>query len=256
MKKQNNDSIFLFVWQLAAHISIIPMIMFASGYHYAIALLVYVITGLIGVTVTYHRLLSHRSFVAPMWFEYFGTLCATWGIVGSSLGWCSNHLQHHRYSDKPNDPHSPHQMPWWKVQWFSMFSEQLMIAPSLARSKFHMFVHKHYFRILFGIVLVLALIDPFAIVYALLFPSMVLWNAGSLINNVTHLVGYRPYETSDKSTNNIILGYLVFGEGWHNHHHKYPRSYRFGEKWWEFDPGFYIIKLVKKDDENKVLRPH
>ena len=255
MKKQNNDSIFLFAWQLAAHISIIPMIMFASGYHYAIALLVYVITGLIGVTVTYHRLLSHRSFVAPMWFEYFGTLCATWGIVGSSLGWCSNHLQHHRYSDKPNDPHSPHQMPWWKVQWFSMFSEQLMIAPSLARSKFHMLVHKHYFHILFGIVLVLALIDPFAIVYSLLFPSMVLWNAGSLINNVTHLVGYRPYETSDKSTNNIILGYLVFGEGWHNHHHKYPRSYRFCEKWWEFDPGFYIIKLVKKDDENKVLRP-
>ena len=254
--KHNKDSIGLFIWQLFAHLSIIPMIMYGTMVEYAIAIGVYIMTGLFGVTITYHRLLSHRSFKTSKWFEYFGTLCATWGVVGSSLGWCSNHLQHHRYSDKPNDPHSPYQDPWWKVQWFSMFSEQLMIAPSLARSKFHLFVHRYYFYALFFIVIGLWLINPFAVVYAFLFPAAILWNAGSLVNNLSHSVGYRTYETSDHSTNNFILGYIVFGEGWHNNHHKHPRSYNFGEKWWEFDPGFYIIKLIKHDDENQVLRPN
>ena len=246
--KYNKDSTYLFLWVVLSHLSIIPMIMFATPFHYAVAFAVCSLTG-ISVSIFYHRLLSHRSFKTSKWIEYVGTIIASYGIVGSSVGWCSTHIQHHKYTDKPNDPHSPHIMPWWKVQWFSMFVEQLVVVPYLVRSKFHMWIHYNYFILITVILLVLIIIDPFLAIYAFLFPAMMLWNVGSFINVFAHNFGYRTYETANHSTNNFILGYILFGEGWHNNHHNTPKSPSFGEKWWEFDLAFQVIKLIRHRDE-------
>ena len=70
---------------------------------------------------------------------------------------------------------------------------------------------------------------------------MLLWNAGSAINTVNHLSGYRNFETTDQSKNNFILGYLAWGEGWHNNHHHNQKKFHFQCKWWEFDLSGFII---------------
>jgi stearoyl-CoA desaturase (delta-9 desaturase) len=69
---------------------------------------------------------------------------------------------------------------------------------------------------------------------------------GSFVNTINHKYGYRNIKTSDNSVNNIILGYLSSGEGWHNNHHATPSNPKFGKKWWEFDLGYYIIRAIKQ----------
>jgi stearoyl-CoA desaturase (delta-9 desaturase) len=73
-----------------------------------------------------------------------------------------------------------------------------------------------------------------------------MWHAGSFINTVNHMLGYKTNTIKDSSTNNFFTGYLVSGEGWHNNHHAAPADAQFGKKWWEFDLGWQVIKLVRK----------
>jgi stearoyl-CoA desaturase (delta-9 desaturase) len=120
-------------------------------------------------------------------------------------------------------------------------------AVDLLRDKFHLFVHQQYFLIHLGIAVILCIIDPFAVVYAYLVPMALIWNAGSAINTVNHKLGYRNQETRDNSTCNILTGYFVFGEGWHNNHHAEPASENFKRKWWEFDLGYQLICLLRKN---------
>ena len=97
----------LLILQIAAHLSFIPMIMYGEWYHWAIAFFTYFVTGCFGMTMTFHRLLSHKSWNAPKWFEIFGTLAGTYGLTGSSIGWVAVHREHHHYTDQERDPHSP-----------------------------------------------------------------------------------------------------------------------------------------------------
>jgi stearoyl-CoA desaturase (delta-9 desaturase) len=83
---------------------------------------------------------------------------------------------------------------------------------------------------------------------AYLVPAMILWNAGSFINTLTHMTGYRNHETNDNSTNIPLLGILMWGEGWHNNHHWQPSNASFKFKWWEFDLGGWFITLL--EDKN------
>jgi stearoyl-CoA desaturase (delta-9 desaturase) len=243
-----SDSQKLFIAQLLCHLSIIPMILYASINDWLISLTVYFFTGCIGMTVTYHRLLSHKSWNSPNWFKVFGTLCGTLGLTGSSLGWVANHRKHHRFTDVDGDPHSPHVTKWYRVQWLSMFmaKAELIYVKDLLRDPVQLFFHKHYWTVNFSYVLILLIIDPFAIVYAYMFPAAVLWNAGSFINTLGHMFGYRRYKRLDQSTNNALLGYIVWGEGWHNNHHGDPGNPNFSRAWWEVDIGYWTILCLKK----------
>ena len=89
------DSYLLFAFQLISHLSLIPMFMYGEWYHWTIAFFVYFVTGCFGMTITFHRLLSHRSWNAPRWFEQFGTLAGFYGLVGSPIAWVAVHKEHH-----------------------------------------------------------------------------------------------------------------------------------------------------------------
>jgi len=239
--------LFIFVSQIATHISIIFMILWASYEHYLVSLMVFFFTGCVGMSMTYHRLLAHNSWTAPRWFEILGTLCASVGLTGSSLAWCSVHREHHQNTDKPNDPHTPIHSPWWKVQFLSMFH-----APNLRFMKYklqdplHKLVHKHYIWIQLIYLSFLILLEPFSVVYAYLFPAAILWNSGSAVNTIGHLFGYTNFQTKDNSKNNLLLALLTWGEGWHNNHHHRPQNKYFGVKWYEIDiAGLCIIALQK-----------
>lgn len=247
------DQISLFIFQIVAHIGLIWGIFNFHWYEWFVVLFVYFLTGCLGVSITYHRLLSHAAFESKYaWWEKVGTGLAAWGLVGSSIGWVNTHKNHHRYVDKEGDPHSPGVLGFMKVQWFSMFltPKNLRLVVRMVRDEFHQKIHKGYFLTHY---LVFVFLWAFfgwhitALVY--LAPAAVLWNAGSLINTWGHtkFLTYRNHDTPDSSQNNYLLGYTVWGEGWHNNHHNKASKSYFGEKPWEFDlSGWIIDKFLRK----------
>ena len=235
----------LLIAQIICHLSIIPMLIWAEVSHYFIALLVYFFTGCIGMSMTYHRLIAHRSWQAPRWLEIFGTLCATIGLTGSSLAWCSVHREHHEKPDTKTDPHSPKFKKWWHIQFFSMlYQPKIRLIRDKLKDPFHSFVHRNYFYINIFYGLGVCFLDPFALVYAYLFPATILWNCGSAVNTIGHLWGYKNFKSENNSRNNPLLALITWGEGWHNNHHWKPKKFYFGVKWYEVDVTGTLIYLL------------
>lgn len=244
----------LFLSQLTAHVATVYWL-FSDWFtltNFALVFLVYFFTGCIGMSVTYHRLLTHRSFKTSKVFEYFGTLCATVGLTGSSLSWTAAHRLHHSRADRPGDPHSPGILGYIRAQWFSMFSSLKISRSPLIKDIFHVWLHKNYLLINATWAMLLLLCGGWwAVTVLYLVPACLLWNAGSLINTVCHTswLGYKNYSVGDNSINNPVLGIFMWGEGWHNNHHRYQNKPNIGQHWWEIDVGYSVIKLVKKNSE-------
>lgn len=252
MKKLNpwyKSSLFFF--HILTHLSVIPMILFGDWYHWVLAIIMYFVYGCLGVAITYHRLISHKSFIAPKWFIKLGMLSGTLCGVGSSIQWTAVHRNHHRFSDTTDDPHNPHGglKNFLKMQFLTMLvPSNHKYVVDLLRDPMHVWFHKHYWKIHLVFACILVLIDPFALVYAYLFPCFVFWHVMSALGTFAHVrnFGYQNYETKDQSTNLWFLGWFTFGEGWHNNHHAKPADYKFGRKKYEVDLGAFIIDLIKK----------
>ena len=226
------------------------MLVYATGVEWAIAVGMYYLFGCWGVAITYHRLISHKSFTAPKWFKFIGMIFGSLGGVGSSIEWTAVHRDHHRHTDTEKDPHNPAGSIWrfLQMQFFAMLvPSSPRYVPDLLRDPLHQKFHKYYWLIHFVYACVLLLLDPFAIVYAYLFPCVVLWHVMSSLGTFAHtpLFGTQPISQKDKSTNLWILGWFAFGEGWHNNHHSEASNYRFGRNKYEFDLSSHIINLVK-----------
>lgn len=225
----------LLFFQILAHLAFIPMIMHGLWWQWCIAFFIYFLSGCFGMTMTYHRLLSHRSWKAPRWAEILFSLFATIGLTGPAISWVAIHGQHHAYSDTPDDPHSPIHKGWFAAHYLSMFSPvKLKFAARLLKDKFFLFQHKFYFEINIVYAIILYLIDPMAVIYAWLVPAAILWNGGSSIISISHRDG--------KVYNDLPLALLVWGEGYHLNHHKNAGLWRFG-KW---DLGGFFIGLIRK----------
>jgi fatty-acid desaturase len=223
------NSYTLLLAQIITHLSLIPMLLYGRPLHYFIAVLVYFASGCVGMTMTYHRFLAHRSWMAPRWFEYFGVFFATIGMTGSAISWVAVHRKHHRYTDEQDDPHSPAHKGFFYCHWLSMFSPvEVRYVTDLARRPLYAIQHRFYFYINFIYAIALFYMDPFAVVYAWLVPSCILWNAGSSIVTLSHIFGSNPHGLKCHARNNWLLALLVWGEGWHNNHHAKPTNASFG----------------------------
>jgi fatty-acid desaturase len=121
----------------------------------------------------------------------------------------------------------------------------LKLVRDLIGDPWHRFCHRYYWGIHLMYASTLFLIDPKAVIYAHLLPACFLWQAGSGLNTMGHLFGYRNYKTRDHSRNNFLLAFLMWGEGWHNNHHAYPRRKYFGLKWYEFDLSGCFIFIIE-----------
>jgi fatty-acid desaturase len=241
----------LFAIQLIFHISAMWWLIFIgiSLNDLMLMSVVYFFTGCIGMSVTYHRLLTHRSFRTTRFFELFGTLCATLGVTGSSLSWTAAHRQHHSSADQPKDPHSPIVLGYFKAQFLSMFSVVDVKRSPVVRDKAHIFFHRYYLHInLIWAAYLFLIFGMWGLMTLYIMPAVILWNAGSLINTVCHTkwLGYRRYNVRDASVNNPALGVFMWGEGWHNNHHRFQSRPNIGERWWELDIGYYVIKMIRR----------
>ena len=118
----------------------------------------------------------------------------------------------------------------------------------MLRDKFQVWVHTNYYRIVWGVILVTALINWQIAVGLILIPMITGIHQEACVNLFCHWngLGYRNHEIKDNSTNVPLLGYFAWGQGWHNNHHKHPANFSFGEKWWEFDPCMIFYPILKR----------
>ena len=239
------NSCTLFIAQLAAHTAFLFLVFSGSLWEWSVVLLVYFFTGCVGMTATYHRLLSHGSWKCLKVIEYFGVLCATIGLTGSAVSWVAVHRKHHLFADSEKDPHSPDFKGFFYCHWLSMFEKvEVRYVTDLLKKSFYVFQHKYYFHINLVYAFFLFMIDNRALLYAWLVPSCLLWNAGSSIVTLSHLYGSNPHKLKSKAKNFWPLALLVWGEGWHNNHHASPGKSNFSEKFYQIDIGFWYIYLA------------
>jgi stearoyl-CoA desaturase (delta-9 desaturase) len=217
-----------------------------------------------GVTVGYHRHLTHKAFETYRPIRLLLAICGSIAGQGAVIRWCATHRRHHQTSDHEGDPHSPHLFGeraidilrgMWHAHMGWLFHRD---ADNTANSVKDMtsdpamlWIDKLYFFWVF-----LGILLPGAVVGAWTgtwhgFVSGAIWGGLARIglmqhvtwsiNSVCHVWGAREFHTRDHSVNNWICAVLALGEGWHNNHHAFPTSARQGLRWWQFDSSWLII---------------
>lgn len=239
----------LFYFQCVAFIGLLALVFFGSAYDLIMTVIMYVLMNSIGQGIVYHRLITHRSFVSPRWFLLFGSAVTTLAGLGSGLAWAANHLQHHRFSDATEDPHSPHNDSKWKIYTQSMAKPvNIRYAAPFLKDSTLVWFHEHYWHVHLAWIAVLATVYPFGLISLYLAPAHLSWIVSCCFNIYCHQHGYRNFDTRDHSTNNPWVAVPTFGEGWHNNHHKDPGNWTTQVRWWEIDMLSWVIRLVRKND--------
>jgi stearoyl-CoA desaturase (delta-9 desaturase) len=221
----------------------------------AVCLFLHWLTGGIGICMTYHRLLTHRSFATrPKWLEYVLTILGTCASEGGAIGWVADHRRHHAHSDDEHDVHSPNRgfgwahMFWWMTPDItSIHSPEYYAkwAPDLTKDRVHVWLDRYHFvfPLLMGLGLYAVGGMPW-LVWGTFVRSITVLHTTWLVNSATHIWGYRTHETRDSSTNLWWVALLTYGQGWHNNHHAFQTSARHGLRWWEIDMTYWAIRLM------------
>ena len=212
-------------------------------------LVMYVLIAL-GVTIGYHRMLTHRSFQPHPVVKFIFLVLGSMALEGSAIEWAATHVKHHAQADREGDPHSPvdgffHAHLGWLFK--DDIADPNVYCRHLLQDPIVMFVSRTFL-----LWVVLSLLIPFAIggwtgllwagLVRIFLNHHVTWS----VNSVCHTFGKREFETNDQSRNEWIVGLLAMGEGWHNNHHAFPRSAFHGLHWWQFDLSGYIIWTLER----------
>jgi len=237
------------------HLGAVAALFFFTWKALFISVLLWWISGSLGIGMGYHRLLTHRGYKTPKWVEYLLTLCATLALEGGPIFWVATHRIHHQYSDQAGDPHTPLDGKWWAhMGWIltgkSMHHDTTTLAryvPDLAKDNFHVWITKFHYVPMIVLGLVLLVVGGLPLVLWCIFLRTVIGlHCTWMVNSITHTWGSRRFLTRDLSTNNWWVALFTFGEGWHNNHHAHPVSARHGIAWYEVDLNWYGIWALKK----------
>lgn len=268
---------------LLALLAFVPWFFTWSGLVLAIA--GHFLFGMLGITIGYHRLLTHRGFTCPKWLEHSLALLGICNLQDSPARWVAIHRMHHQHSDKQPDPHSPLASFLWghmgwvvcrhrdldKTSHYERYVRDLLRDPFYLRLErksgwFLIYVTHAVAIVLAGFVFGMLVSGGQASeafryaaswgVWAVAVRTVFVLHGTWSVNSVAHLFGYRNYETRDESTNNWFVALISHGEGWHNNHHAEPRSAAHGHKWWECDMSWWVIRTWERIGLAKdVVRP-
>lgn len=230
---------------------------------FAIAFAAFYVWHALGVTIGYHRLISHRSFSCPKFVEYFWVMAGYLAWEGSPIWWATIHRAHHKYTDTPLDPHSPKyglksaHSGWIAHRAYPEHINPQSQAKDLISDPLYKFLDRNgnwsqahttafAIGILFRLILLVAFGWPIALASAL--AGFAVLQIPLMLNVVCHIpkLGYKTYATKDDSVNVWWVAVLAMGEGWHNNHHASPGSAKTGMRFFEFDLSWMIIVLMKK----------
>ena len=211
-----------------------------------------------GVTVGFHRMLTHRSFRPHPVIKCLLLILGSMSLEGGALQWAATHLKHHALADREGDPHSPiegfmHAHLGWIFA--DTEADPRVYCRNLTQDRLVVFISDTF--LLWA---VLAVAIPFGVggllggwpgaltgllwggLVRIFFTHHVTWS----VNSVCHVFGKRAFATNDRSRNEWVVGLLAFGEGWHNNHHAFPRSAFHGLRWWQFDLSGYFIWTLER----------
>ena len=236
----------------------------------AVFLICYMLTGF-GVTIGFHRHLTHRAFKAKPWVRGTLAILGSAAIEGPVIAWVADHRKHHAFADVEGDPHSPHvdhgvglkgalrglfhaHVGWLFIHTHRGNKERY--APDLMKDPLIRWIDRR-----FVLWVVLGLLFPFALgglyggsldaaLTGLLWGGavrmLVVHHVTYSINSLCHFFGNQAFDTGDESRNLAWLSFFTFGEAWHNNHHAFPTSYEHGMRRWQFDPSRYVIRGLEK----------
>lgn len=241
-------------WMTLMHVGALAAPFFFTWQAAGVALLLHWLTCSIGICLCYHRTLSHRSLKLRGPAKFMGLYAAAIAAEGSPLRWSMVHRIHHGHSDEPGDPHSPLEGKWWShLLWMFIDTDPELeqeayrqYVPDLMKDRMVMFFEKTWF---FWSLATAAGLYAFGglpmLLWGVCVRMVVAYHSTWFVNSATHLWGYRNYQTTDESRNLWWVAILSYGEGWHNNHHAHPRLARAGHRWWEFDPTWCAIWLLR-----------
>ena len=237
-----------------------------------LAILGLYVFGTLGISLCFHRMLTHRGVVCPKWFERSLAILGLCCVQDTPARWVGMHRRHHEHADEQPDPHSPLAGFFWAhIGWMVFRNRDLTrlrlvsrYAKDIVRDPFYAWLEKDFRWVR---VVLISWVSFFAsgflvelvqkrsgldaiqfgfsvLIWGVFVRTVLVWHITWSVNSVTHLWGYRNYETDESSHNNLIIGFLSNGEGWHNNHHAAPGSARFGWRWWELDATWLTIRLL------------
>ena len=222
-----------------------------------------------GITAGYHRYFAHRAYKTSRVGQFILAWLGCSAMQRGPLWWAAHHRGHHRYSDTPKDPHSPHETSFWWAHLGWVMTEEHNEAPWETIQDFCRFPelrlldHLHWVP---GIVLAVACYTIGAVVggwrgdlstfflqgqgwtclvWGWLISTVLTYHATFSINSLSHLWGKRRYATDDDSRNNAVLALITLGEGWHNNHHHFQSSANQGFFWWEIDISYTTLRALQ-----------
>ncbi len=212
----------------------------------------------IGVTVGYHRMLTHRSFTPHPVVKFILLVLGSMALEGDAITWTATHTKHHALADRPGDPHSPldgffHAHLGWVFA--EPDADPEVYCRHLLRDRMVVFVSRtHLLWVALALAIPCAIGGAFGgwlgaltgLLWGGLVRQFLTHHVTWSVNSICHTFGKRAFETNDASRNEWLVGLLAFGEGWHNNHHAFPRSAFHGLRWWQFDLAGYVIRLLER----------
>ncbi len=211
----------------------------------------------ISMTAGYHRLFTHRAYACRGAVKFFFLCFGAASVQNAVLKWAADHRRHHEFTDSARDPYTIKNGFWWAhIGW--IIEKELPFDPSdpivadLAKDRLVMFQYRWYL--------------PLAVFFGALFPTAIaaLWSdtmGGFLVggaarlmleyhsifsvNSFAHTFGSQKYTTRSSARDSWWVSLITLGEGYHNYHHRFPRDFRNGVCWWQFDPGKWFVQCLE-----------
>jgi fatty-acid desaturase len=257
-------------FHLLALLACVPWLFSWSGLAWAVGGLY--LFGTLGVNIGYHRLLTHRGFACPRWLEHSLSVLGACCWQGTPMSWVAVHRMHHQHSDGHGDPHSPRASFFWShMGWFLIYDPAIYnvatydrYARDLFQDRFNKWLERPRVWRAIHLAQWAAFLAAGALagglgtwsvrgavqlglswlVWGVFLRTVAVWHITWSVNSVTHLWGYRNFDTQDGSRNNWLVGLVSNGEGWHNNHHAEPRCAAHGRRWWELDVSYLTIRAL------------
>jgi stearoyl-CoA desaturase (delta-9 desaturase) len=230
------------------------LVLLPSNFSWAavgVAILLHWITGGLGITLGFHRLITHRSFETPKIVEYFFALCGALACEGGVIDWVGMHRMHHLYSDQTPDPHDSNKGFWWSHMGWMLYDSPAKadiprFTKDIGNDPVYQFLQKYFILLQVALGLVLYAIGGWSfVVWGVFFRLVVVFHCTWFVNSATHKFGYQSHDANDHSKNCWWVALVTYGEGWHNNHHAYQYSARHGLQWWEIDTTWMTIQLLQ-----------
>ena len=261
LTKLKNDKTFsqpvnwgIVLVMVGLHLGALAAVFFFTWKALIVAIVMWWVSGSLGIGMGYHRLLTHRGYKTPKWMEYFLTTCGTLAIEGGPISWVATHRIHHQNTDKEGDPHSPRDGGIWSHMGWILTgqamhrdrTELLPYAPDLRKDKYHLWLSKWHAIPSILVAVAFYFIGGWPWVFwGVVVRTVMSLHFTWLVNSATHMWGKQRFATGDTSTNSFWVAILTFGEGWHNNHHFAPQAARHGIRWYEVDVNWYGIWTLR-----------